>query len=1244
VPKDGAGHSSHLVVVGSSAGGVEALGVLLSGLPADFPAPVVIAQHLDPRRPSQLQSVLERKSVLRVATINAHTRLEPGRVYVVPADRHVVILDGEVKLESDHAARPRPSVDLLLTTAARSYGDRLIAVILTGSGTDGAAGAVEVKAAGGVVIIQNPETAAYPSMPLALPPTAVDHVADLEAIAPLLHDLLAGAPPPEETKVENNALPELLGVISRQANIDFKLYKPQTLLRRISRRMALTHKRTLHEYRDHLTSNPAEMPELLKSIIMKVTEFFRDPEAFAFLKTEILPRLLERGRERGNELRLWSAGCATGEEAFSLAMLVADVLGPDLHNWNVKLFATDVDAATVGFARRALYPETVLRNVPADYKSRFFERSEQGFRVTRTVRQMVIFGQQDLSRGIPFPRIDLVVCRNLLIYFKPELQQDVLDLFAFSLAPTNGYLFLGKAESIRPSSALFEPHDKKWRIYRCLAAPGGRAAEAAAPVRAPKAAAVRPAVDAAGPRESAGRETELEAFRRFNELVLRHLSAGIALIDREYRIHTINPAARRLLGIREPATGRDFLHTARGLPYSDLRHAVDSVFRERTSTSMPETSLESPELERRRVRIAVSPLRGDGTKTDLAVVTIHDATEAAQARHQLSAIQSEHQQLLDELSASNKRLTDLNKELEATNEELQSTNEEMMLAQEELQATNEEFEATNEELQSTNEELETNNEELQATNEELETTNDELSARTAELQELTRMLMTERQRLKEMVAFAPFYIVVLRGPDLLVETLNPPSGILFGGGEAVGRPFAEICCPPELQVLMDKVREVQRTDEPWTSDRLTCSLVDSNGPTTDRAFVFKVVPNHDTAGKVDGVAVYAEDVTDKAAEAGVDREDKLRVVIEHASDIALALYDGGTTELLYGSPRYFDLLARTAGLEREGALQTRWGKLGLDTEGNSEAFADVVRNGSAHRIREVRVKGPDDGSESVWNCNLIPVPGDRAGDRVRFVMVSAVDVTDQVHAREELERVDHMKDEFLAMASHELRTPLVPLTTYAEVLSRTIAEKRHDGEWGSKAEEIVEKFRKQLAYLQRMTEDLIDVARLETGRLALDRKPMDLRQVLRDATETAAHIAPSPKVHLSLPSGEGPVAVNGDEVRVMQVVINLLSNALQYASDSERIELRLDVDGADRAVIEVQDSGPGIPPEQVASLFDRYSPGRRPVRPGRQGLGLGLQIAKSIVDQHGGSITVDSKVGRGTTFRIELPLDGAKGP
>jgi two-component system, chemotaxis family, CheB/CheR fusion protein len=708
-----------------------------------------------------------------------------------------------------------------LSSAAQSYGEHLVAVILTGSGSDGAAGAVDVKNAGGVSL-----------------------------------------PAPGEKP--DDPLRDLLAQVSAQSNIDFRNYKSSTIQRRIGRRMAVTHNAVIQDYADYVRSHPDEVKELVKAFLIKVTGFFRDPEAFEFLRTSIIPELIERANGNGRTVRLWSAGCATGEEAYSLALLVADHLGPDFPEWNLKIFATDLAADAIDFGRRGLYPENVLSDLPDYYRDRFFERIDHGNRVSKALRQAVIFGQQDISRGVPFPRIDLVTCRNLLIYLKADLQQTVLDLFAYSLHHSKGYLFLGKAETARPTKGTFELVNKKWKVYRCV---GGSLAFPLHETqiqantsnawrenrRRALAAAVIPA-----PHDLSQAELDITQLRRLNETMLRYTNVAVVIIDRQYRILTINAAARRLLGVRDVAYDQDFLHTVRGLPYQEVRRAIDSCFREHASMNLPEIEMDQTlEGSGRYLSFTIMHMQVEQGAPELAVITALDVTEQVQIMKRLEAVQREHAELVGELSAANKRFGTMNKELQDANEELQAANEELMLTQEELQATNEEFEATNEELQATNEELETNNEELQATNEELQTTNDELTARTMELQELTKHHRLEQLQLASLLERFPHYMMVLNAEALTVQAVNQAYRQLMGEREVTGLTISEIFSGKQLEELTKGLRKATREAQAFNTGAILASI-DGDSSLSTR-FVHTIVPISDgTGATVTRLFLYSE--------------------------------------------------------------------------------------------------------------------------------------------------------------------------------------------------------------------------------------------------------------------------------------------------------------------------------------------------------------------------------------------------
>jgi two-component system, chemotaxis family, CheB/CheR fusion protein len=846
----------YLVVIGSSAGGIEALTAVLSSLPKDFGAPIVVAQHLDPARPSNLAAVLERRSTLPVEQVDSQCKMENGHVYVVASNRHITIHDGHVRAEGDHVSRPRPSIDLLLTTAAEQYREHLVAVVLTGAGSDGASGALEVKRHGGTVVIQNPATARFPSMPLALPPTAVDHIVDIEQLGGLLSALVDGVDLPDDVAAADG-LRDILDLVSAQAGVDFSAYKQTTILRRIARRMAFSKITTLDDYRAYLADHREEVSKLSMAFLIKVTEFFRDEDAFDLLRERVLPVLIDRARTRGRTLRLWSAGCATGEEPYSLAMILADMLGPEIAEWNIKIFATDLDDHSINFARRGLYPEKSLAKMPDAYRARFFEETDSGFQMSKTLRQLVIFGQQDLTKGVPFPRIDLVVCRNLLIYFKSDLQQHVLDLFCYSLSHTGGYLFLGKAETARPSSNVFEMIDKRWKVYRCTKPPvvlTGRRLHTGQ---------ITPAFTNDGrlrrqPHEraaSGGNEPvsdpEVVQLRKFHDVLLRVLPIGVVVVDRNYRMVNINPTARRLLGVRDIGQDQDFLHAVRGLPYAQVRDAIDTAFRDRTTVALSEMDIERVgNAPGRFLTLAIAYGHQESSGQEVCIVSVLDATETVQARRSLESIQAEQTRLVGELTSANRRFSEMNKDLQDANEELQATNEEMTVAQEELQASNEELEATNEELQATNEELETNNEELHATNEELEATNEELGARTQELADVARTLGIERGRLAEILEAAPIHLLVLRGPTLLVDIANGPFASLFSERAWSGRPIEEVLSGDALAPLINLIRDAYWKNIPGEEKNINLA---------GKRFDVRVVPVHDD-DRVDSVVVFGREL------------------------------------------------------------------------------------------------------------------------------------------------------------------------------------------------------------------------------------------------------------------------------------------------------------------------------------------------------------------------------------------------
>ncbi|HEV8636653.1 MAG TPA: chemotaxis protein CheB [Chloroflexota bacterium] len=790
---------AQLVVVGASAGGVEALSKLLSTLLPSFPAPIVVAQHLDPRRPSRLAEVLTRRSPLAVRSVEGREPLQPGTVYLVPSNRQVEISNHSVSVTADAAGGPKPSIDRLLASAAKAFGERVIAVILTGMGSDGAFGAQAVKEAGGTVVVQNPATASFPGLPRSLPPSTVDIVADVEAIGPLLHDLLSGAFLPKEHS-EERILRLFLDQLRQRSGVDFSAYKRPTILRRLQRRVAAVGLSSLREYARYVETHPEEQQRLVSNFLIKVTEFLRDPDLFAHLREHVLPRLVSEARERGHELRIWSAGCSTGEEAYSLAMLVADVLGDDLERFSVRIFATDLDEDAVQFARRGVYPPGAVAHVAPQMLERYLARVDDHYEVKQFVRNLLIFGQHDLGQRAPFPRIDLALCRNVLIYFTPDLQKRALQLFGFALRE-GGCLVLGTSETTNPLSEFFVLEDQRLKIYRRQGAtapiPTGRTLEGlpTLPIhptaRRPTARQLAPAAPegAAGPLPS-----------EFTDRLLHGLPIGVVVVDRRYDVQRINPTARRLLGIHRLAVGDDLIHLSGRLPQSALRATIDAAFRGEITTldDVEVDGAKSADARVLRITCAPHPADRSGGKVEAVQIVVVDQTAEVQRRREaasepargrgdvvpnVSLTRAEVERLtarVQQLEHANRELLEANHELIAANTDLSSARDAFLISNEEAQAALEEVETLNEEQQATNEELETLNEELQATIEELNTTNEDLGSRDAESREMAASLADERARLSAVLAGMGDAVVVVDRAANPVRT-NAAYDRLFAG-------------------------------------------------------------------------------------------------------------------------------------------------------------------------------------------------------------------------------------------------------------------------------------------------------------------------------------------------------------------------------------------------------------------------------------------------------------------------------
>jgi two-component system CheB/CheR fusion protein len=812
-----------IVGVGASAGGFEAFVELLEGFgPAPHVA-IIFVQHLAPHHTSSLAVLLASHTPLPVVEASEGLRVEADKVYVVPPNVQMELVDGHLHLGRRPEDRSQYSpIDFFFRSLARSLRGHAIGVVLSGTASDGALGLREIKVMEGITFAQDPATAKYDGMPRAAIATQmVDVVGAPAEIATKItqlskHPYLSPPPVSDPTTITSNQLQRVFRLLLPACGVNFSEYKTATIFRRLSRRMAVVRMLDVENYITYLEQTPQEAVNLHNDLLIHVTRFFREPESFQAIATDVLTQL---DAASGAKMRMWVAGCATGEEVYSLAMVAHETLPQVVEQGRVQIFGTDVSEAAVAFARHGLYAASIAGDVSPERLRRFFVQEDGGYRVTKALRDMCVFAKQDLTRDPPFSNIDLICCRNVLIYMDTGLQRRLLSMFHYALKPT-GALVLGHAESIGYHSDLFALMNKKNKIYRKK--PG------VAPTPRMDVFRPSPKSDQPAPPAPVAYHDARVVVNEATRIVLDRYAPPSVLVDQHFHVVHFNGQTGRYL---EPSPGDptfDILKLARdGLLYG-LRAALQNARKTRKPAAKRGLEVRHGHTHL-QVDIEVIPVVRQGTPFYLVLFENETARGTAKkpAKRDTKA------------SSSRSRASRLEEELAATREYLQSTIQEIEAANEELQSANEEILSSNEELQSTNEELDTAKEELQSTNEELNTVNDELHARNEELTGVNADLLN-------LLASIQIAIVIV-SRDLRVRRFTPAAEKKFNliPGD-VGRPFSQISTTLQSADLVSTITEVIDTVTP-----IERTVDDINGET----YLLRIRPYKTPDNRIDGAVI-----------------------------------------------------------------------------------------------------------------------------------------------------------------------------------------------------------------------------------------------------------------------------------------------------------------------------------------------------------------------------------------------------
>ncbi len=824
-----------IVGIGASAGGLEALEQFLKHVPAGSGMAFVIVQHLDPTHKDIMVELLQRATAMKVFQVKDRMKVLPNCAYVIPPNKDMSILHGVLHLLDPVAPRGlRLPIDFFFRSLAADWQELSIGVILSGMGSDGSLGLGAIKEKGGVVFVQAPASAKFDGMPRsAIDAGLADVVAPVEElpgkiVGYLTHTLSFSRPElPTDGKAETG-LEKVVILLRARAGHDFSLYKKNTVYRRIERRMGIHQIDKISTYVRFLQENPQELDLLFKELLIGVTSFFRDPPAWEQLKTEVLPALLAAG-PAGRVLRAWTPGCATGEEAYSLAMLFKETLEQvkPAGRFSLQIFATDLDGDAIDKARLGAYPANIAADVSTERLRRFFVQEEHGYRVAKDIREMVIFAPQNVAMDPPFTKLDLLICRNLLIYFAPELQRKLLPLFHYSLNP-GGVLFLGSAETTGAAAELFAPLSGKTRLFRRLGS--GLRTE---PIQFPASFTMAPSSD---PERARPAKPVANLQTLADQLLLQDFSPAAALVNDKGDILYINGRTGKYL---EPAAGKAnwniFAMAREGLRY-ELPSAFQKALQHKDDTITLKNLQVGTDAGMQTVEVTVRAMQESEGLRGTVMIVFKDVAA-------LTKVKPLRQAASDR--TGDPQLIQLKQEVQHLREELQTTREETQTSQEELKSANEELQSANEELQSTNEELTTSKEEMQSLNEELHTVNHELLAK---VDELSRANNDMKNLLNSTEIATLFLDGVLHVRRFTTQTTKIFK--LLPGD--TGRPITDIASDLLYPELTDDALEVLRT----------LAFIEKALSTRDgRWFRARMMPYRTQDNKIDGVVITFTDIT-----------------------------------------------------------------------------------------------------------------------------------------------------------------------------------------------------------------------------------------------------------------------------------------------------------------------------------------------------------------------------------------------
>ncbi|SDD27636.1 CheR family methyltransferase [Paraburkholderia lycopersici] len=1221
-----------VVGIGASAGGVPALINFFSHAPASMDMAFVVILHLSPEHESHADAILQRATAMPVAQVSDVTRIERNHVYVIAPGKQLRLSDGHLHVtDRNEPDRRILTIDEFFRTLADAQGMNAMGIVLSGTGSDGAVGLSRIKENGGVTMAQDPNDAEYPEMPQhAITTGQVDIILPAAEMPQKLLELRDTArrirvPALEtvEQEVEEpgpprggaeRALQDVLMHLRVRTGHDFRHYKRATVLRRIERRLQVNGLTDLESYRNYLRATPDETAALLADMLIGVTQFFRDRDAFDALRHAVIPGLF-RSATSDAQIRVWVAGCSTGEEAYSIAMMMMQAREAAGSASAMQVFATDIDDAAVMRARAGSYPDSIAADVPGDLLRRYFLQEGARYTIVKPVRERILFASHSLLRDPPFSHLDLISCRNVLIYLDRGVQRQILELFHFALRP-DGYLFLGSAESADAADDLFAVVDKQYRIYRARKIVNGARQASAFPSLAQTGGVPEDVQSiAASANPPLPPERRNFSFSALHQRVLEEYAPPSVIVDRDSTIVHLSDNAGK------------FLHHAGGEPSTNIMAVVVPELRLDLRTTLFRALQTGASVEARRVKLVRD---GRTSWINMTVRPFHDP--GVNADFFLVLFDEVQERMSEEGEAGHKGqdpvLMQLEQELQHSREQLATNIEQYETSVEELKASNEELQAINEELRSATEELESSKEELQSVNEELTTLNSELHSRVEE----TAKANDDLQNIIVSTEIATVFV----DRKIQVKRFTPSATRIFKLIDSdIGRSLFDVTHSLKHPTLAEDVKEAFETLK-----LIERELQSQEG----QWYLMRLLPYRTADDRIDGAVLTLIDITARheAEELARIGEQRLRLVAQSTNDYAIIVQDtaGRIVSWNTGAERIFgyaesEVTGKDIALiyeqdDRQAQIPARE----RETAGN-EGRADDER---WHVTKDHR---------RVWCSGVVTPIADASFTGFAKIVRDLTERKQRddakevalLHEQEERQREtqsNQMKDDFIAVLSHELKHPLNLIGMKAEMLARLPQTRDIEA-----VRDTADAIRRAVRGQAQIIDDLLDLSRVRTGKLALDQGALDIASVVRDIAKVCEQDTIARSIKLSVTGATQSATIYADRTRCEQILWNLVSNAIKFTGPGGTIELRISREHK-MIRIDVIDTGEGIATSELPHVFDMYRQGIR----GRSkaGLGIGLALVRQLAEMHGGRVDAYSDgPGQGSTLSVWLPAMGEFG-